>query len=174
MTKDDARAILTRVATIWRGNDMALETQNEWMLVLKPLNHGFADRAVNRLRDTLVFPPTVADFRKAYYEALAIGGGDKLALPPGDEMPTSLRERYGESQKDWVYCWRCDMALSLKERESSALTGYDQARGLYHRSCPKDGSAPLIPADERMARNEYFSRRDIAIGRHVTPMPYRG
>jgi hypothetical protein len=149
------------------------DVDREWLLVLRPLEANLADVALDEMRDTLMFPPTVADLRSAYYVALAVAGSQRAALPPGDEGPSeSLRDRYGENQKAWVYCWRCDMALTLEERDSVRLSGYDESRGLHHRRCPKNGSAPHIPAGERMARDEYFGKRKIAIGPTAEPLPY--
>lgn len=169
MSGDDIRNVMRRLQALW-PRDREEDHDREWIAVLKPLDHIFADKAVNMLRDTLMFPPTVADFKSAYYEALAIGA-DTLALPPGDEVPTRLRDIYGENQKEWVYCWRCDMALTLGERDGDS--GYDGSRGFYHRTCPRNGSAPLIPASERTKRNEYFDKHHIGIGPHITPMPYQ-
>lgn len=173
MTGDEVRTVMNRIHGLWpRERDE--ETDREWVVVLKPLEYRLADAAVDELRDTVMFPPSVAEFRSAYYSALATVPTPALALPPGDEEPTDFADLYGENAKQWVYCWRCDMALTLEERGSAKFTGYDGTRGFYHRRCPKHGSAPAIPSGERMERDEYFARRKILIGRSAEPLPYRG
>jgi hypothetical protein len=95
------------------------------------------------------------------------------ALPSGGAKEDgSLRDRYGSTQTDWVYCWRCDMAISLDDLQDHS--GYDPARGLFHLRCPRPGSAPLIPMAEALKRNEAFDKRHIAIGRNVTPSGWEG
>jgi hypothetical protein len=174
MNAADAQRLIRRMRALWKIKADE-DADREWLLVLRPLETTTAEAALDEMRDTLMFPPTVADLRSAYYVALALAGSDRPALPPGDEGPSeSLRDRYGENQKDWVYCWRCDMALTLEERDSSHLSGYDESRGMYHHRCPKNGAAPHIPAGERMARDEYLGKRKIAIGRNAEPLPYRG
>lgn len=169
MNKDDANNVMKRLTVLW-PRERTADGDVEWFRVLAPLDYKIADGALNEMRDTLMFPPSIADFRSAYYLVLQ-EPSDSLALPPGDEVPTNLRDLYGQNQKEWVYCWRCDMALTLTERDSSC--GYDLARGMYHHVCPHNGSAPTIPAWERVKRNEYFDKKHIAFGPYVEPVPYR-
>lgn len=170
MNKNESAKVLRRLKILW-PRELPEGTDTEWVRVLAPLEYRYADSALDEMRDTLMFPPSVADFRSAYYLVLSLPC-DTLALPPGDddEAFEPLRDRYGENQKDWVYCWRCDMALSLEERGGKC--GYDFSRGLYHYACPKKGSVPAIPSAERVARNEYFDKRRIAFGPYTDPVPY--
>jgi len=172
--KQDAALTLRRLKVLW-PREMPEGTDEEWLRVLLPLDAGYADMALNEMRDTLLFPPAVADFRSAYYVALSLPT-DVLALPAGTgaDPQESLRDVYGENQSTWVYCWRCDMALTLEERDSAKLSGYDASRGLYHHRCPKKGAAPSIPAKERAERNEYYDKRRILVGPHVDPVSYTG
>lgn len=170
MRAADAQRIVRRIHALWRVRDDE-DVDKEWLSALKPLDYSIADEAIDELRDTLMFAPSVADFRKAYYAALArcsesvdVDAGES----PDDHM--SLRERYGFNQSDWVYCWRCDQALVVDEDG----VGYDGLRGFYHYSCPKKGSAPLIPQKERLWRDEYFRQHNIVIGPNVEPSPYLG
>jgi hypothetical protein len=173
VNKQDAALFLRRLKVLW-PRELPEGTDAEWLRVLAPLEASYADMALNEMRDTLMFPPTVADFRSAYYLALSLPT-DTLALPAGDESGSeSLRDVYGENQREWVYCWRCDMALSLEERDSAKLSGYDASRGLYHHRCPKKGAAPSITAKERAERNEYYDKHRIAVGPNVDPVPYTG
>lgn len=168
MNRNDSASVLRRLKILW-PRELPEGTDTEWVRVLAPLDAKLADSALDEMRDTLMFPPTVADFRSAYYLVLTLPS-DTLALPPGDEVPSDLRALYGEDQRSWVYCWRCDMALTLTERDSSC--GYDLARGMYHHVCPHNGSAPTIPAWERVKRNEYFDKKHITIGPYIEPVPY--
>jgi len=170
MTKTQAADVLRRLVAIW-PRERTADTDREWMMLMRTLDFRTADRALDELRDTLGFTPSVADFRAAYRRAAA-RPDDYTALPAGAHSgdDTTLTDTYGSCE--WVYCWRCDMALTLEERATDAP--YDPVRGLYHRRCPRGGAAPIIPAGERIARQEYFEKVKVRIGPDVDPAVYRG
>ena len=172
MNTQEANACLYRLNALWPRKRAEGEA-DEWMGVLRPLDSTTVFAAFDDLRDTLDFPPSFADFRSAYRLAEVHVRDDRLALPSGNANPDdTLRDLYGEDQNGWVYCWRCDMALTLEGRATMKGVGYDASRGLYHRSCPKGGSAPLIPSWEKSPRDEGFRKRHITIGPNVDPSPY--
>jgi hypothetical protein len=165
-------ACLTRFTAIWPRKRAEAEL-DEWQRVFRPLDSTLTFAAFDELRDALDFPPSIADFRSAYRLAEATNRDERLALPSGNANPDdTLRDLYGEDQTSWVYCWRCDMAITLEGRATMKGVGYDAGRGLYHRSCPKGGSAPLIPSWEKSPRDEGFRKRHITIGPNVDPSPY--
>ena len=94
----------------------------------------------------------MADFRAAYKVAAADPPEDRPALPAGDQQGPDLFDLYGSSQNDWVYCYLCDMAISLEERATEPH--YRPGKGLRHKRCPKAGSAPIMPPVQRMERAE--------------------
>jgi hypothetical protein len=165
---------LRRLKILW-PRELPEGADTEWVRILAPLDYRFADSALNEMRDTLMFPPTIADFRSAYYLALQFPT-DTLALPGTVEVSTELANVYGSNRANWVYCWRCDMALTLDERDQlwEGNGGYDESRGLYHLDCPETLERPTMPEAERMHRNEYFHKRGIVSGLNATPVPYRG
>ena len=66
------------------------------------------------------------------------------------------RSLFGLDPSQWVYCCRCDQAISLEERASIAF--YRPGRGLMHGRCPRPGTAPRVPAKERAGRVAQFAR----------------
>ncbi|MEZ5124924.1 MAG: hypothetical protein R2826_01560 [Thermoleophilia bacterium] len=60
------------------------------------------------------------------------------------------RSLYGVDPSSWVFCCRCDQAITIEERSSIAF--YRLGRSLVHGRCPKPGTAPRAPMKERAAR----------------------
>ena len=152
MTNHQTARVLLRCTAIWpRVRDEA--ELREWKEVLTGLEHEIADRAVNELRDTSAWAPSIADFRRAYREAAA-RPAPRSAL---SGKVADLKEVYGFG--DWTYCWKCDRAISLDDQADSS--GYDPARGLFHQRCPEAG--PMITAAERLKRSEWHERHGVVI-----------
>lgn len=175
MTTDEAARLLRRIDAIWPPKTPpAKDERLEWLAFLAPLDAAVAAVAVDLLRETATWSPRMADMRSAYNEAAGRPPGAGPALPPGQDAggEPSLRDIYGEAQDRWVYCWRCDMAITLEERATAPH--YDPERGLYHGRCPRNGSAPLIPRGQQIRRDEHFRSRGIAIGRAAEPFAYSG
>jgi hypothetical protein len=171
----EADVMLRKLDATWALREPRSDDEkNEWLEFLLQYEFDPMKRAVEDLRVRLRFRPSMAEIRTAYTEAGE--GRDDRALPPAQEdgRGSDLSALYGENQRAWVYCWRCDMVLSLEERDSLKLVGYDGERGLYHHRCPRKGSAPTIPHAQRTQRDEYFARKRIGSGPNVTPRPYRG
>lgn len=67
-----------------------------------------------------------------------------------------LAELYGVDRSAWVYCCRCDQAISLQERASVGF--YRPGRGFFHGRCPRPGSAPRVPPKDRADRVARYAR----------------
>ena len=151
MTAHETAQILLRLTAIWpRVRDEA--ELREWKEVLEGLEHEIADRAVNELRDSSTWAPSIADFRCAYREAAA-RPAPRTAL---SGKVADLKDVYGSGE--WTYCWKCDRAISLDDQVDSSHL--DRERGLRHERCPDSG--PTIGAAERLARSEWYERHRIA------------
>lgn len=153
MSPTQVEDIMHRIHGMWpkMAND---DTDREWLRFMRLLEHSTADRAVDELRDTLGWPPSIADFRAAY--RLAAERKDTPQLH-GRADADVFTDTYGYDQKHWVYCWKCDMAIPIEDQYL-----HDPDRGLFHpKPCPKPGEAPLMPVGERMERREQFKRRGI-------------
>lgn len=173
MNTSEINSCLLRHNALWPRQRSEAEAE-EWARVLAPLDSTLVFSAFDALRDDMDFPPSFADFRAAYRLAEMVGRDDRLALPSGNDTPDpTLRDRFGENQAGWVYCWRCDMALTIVDREAMKDVGYDPHRGLHHRTCPAPGSAPLIPSWEKVARDDAFRKKRVSIGPNQSPAPYR-
>jgi len=174
MNTGESTYLLKRMASTWPGagklDDAAFA---EWTDFLASYEPGPAWGALRALRETCTWRPSMADFRTAYFQALALADEERKQLPAGPSEGSetdSLRDRYGTEQDRWIYCWRCDMAISLKDMERNR--GYDIARGLYHRTCPRRGSAPQIPLVQKAEREKWLLDHKISIGPNVEPVPY--
>lgn len=168
-----AVGVMERLNAIWpQKHRMSDDSYEEWTQFLAEYDGDLAMRALRTLREVCKWPPTMADFRGAYFEVLAISDSARRQLPSGqdDDEGQSLRDRYGSNQDHWVYCWRCDMAVSMDDLEGRI--GYDVSRGMYHLSCPRNGSAPTIPAVERAQRDKFLADHKVRIGPHVDPVRY--
>lgn len=173
MSPDETLVILRRLAAIWPRKTCSEDTDAEWSAALRDLGFQIANSAVNLLRDTATFPPSIADLRAAYREAQLRPSGQS-ALPAAGQDDTAARncELYGSAPERWIFCWRCDQALTLAERCETA--GFDPARGLYHLRCPRPGSRPTIPLRAKVERDERLQELRIQIGPRVDPAPYSG
>lgn len=161
MTADEIRGVISRIDGIWPPRKPPTQDERaEWVRFLKPLDAGAAVRGVDLMRECLKFRPSMADFRDAYYEAAALPGDDMLALPPAEgSVQPHLTDTYGHRVEEWVWCHRCDMAISLAGRLGNAV--FDTRRGLRHIECPSGGSAPVIPTKQRLEREAYWRKMKI-------------
>ena len=150
MSPHDAARIMLRLAALW-PRERTDDELREWQQVLRPFEFEIADRAMNDLRDTSTWTPSIAQFRRAYREAAA-RPAPRNAL---SGKVADLKEVYGSG--DWTYCWKCDRAISLDDQADSS--GFDPERGLFHQRCPEVG--PMITAAERLARSEWYERHRI-------------
>lgn len=153
MTPEQAAAVVVRINATWppRQPQTAAEA-TEWLKFLRIYDTEISSRALDTLRGQLGWRPSMADFRAAYKVAAADLPEDRPALPAGDQQGPDLVDLYGSSQNDWVYCYLCDMAISLEER--STELHYRSGKGLRHKRCPKVGSVPIMPPVQRMERAE--------------------
>jgi len=152
MTDHEVARTLLRLSSLWPRERSADELR-EWKRVLQPLEFVLADQAMSDLRDTCTWPPPIAEFRRAYREAAA-RPSERLALPGA---AADLKGVYGHD--DWVYCWRCDRAISLGDQLDAS--GYDPERGLFHRLCPASG--PEITAAARLARSQWCEKHHVSL-----------
>jgi len=73
-----------------------------------------------------------------------------------DPVTDEQRAVYGSNPDQWVYCCRCDQAISLEERANIAF--YRPGRGLMHGRCPRPGTAPRVPERERAGRVARYAK----------------
>jgi hypothetical protein len=73
-----------------------------------------------------------------------------------DPITDERRSLYGLDPSGWVYCCRCDQAITIEERSSVAF--YRLGRGLMHGLCPRLGTAPRVPPKERAARVARYAK----------------
>ena len=161
MTPEEVRQVMSRIDGIWPPRKPAShEERAEWVRFLKPLDGPVALRAVDGVRENALWRPSMAEFRSAYWQAAAEPDEEVLLLT-GDTSAKSpeLTDIYGHRRDQWVYCWRCDQAISLADQETML---YDEVRGLCHKNCPVAGSAPRIPTKLLLERNEYWRKARIA------------
>jgi hypothetical protein len=173
MNTSESTYLLKRMASTWpqsgKLDDAAFAEWTEFLADYQP-SPGW--QALSILRESCTWRPSMADFRSAYYQALAFADDERKQLPAAhhDESDDSLQDRYGASMEHWNYCWRCDMAISLDDLENRRA--YDGTRGLHHRSCPRRGSAPQIPAVEKSKRDKWFTDHKISVGPNTDPVRY--
>ena len=164
MNADQIREVIHRLDGIWPPRTPPThEERAEWVRFLQPMDGPVAFLAVDELREISKWRPSMADFRTAYYAAAALPGDDFKLLPAGSEKQKTpaLEDIYGSRHDQWIYCWRCDMAIAMQDMEDNHI--YDPSRGLRHGSCPASGSAPLMPTAARLEREEHW--RKMKIGR---------
>jgi len=163
MNVQEAITVLRRIDAIWPRREAAADGEyDEWIDFLSALDGKVAIRAVGEMREQMKWRPTMAEFRVAYWAASTLPD-ENTKLLPGQVEPTTAeknKELYGEDPKRWVYCWRCGMAIPLADWRED-----DEKRGLVHpgRKCPRRGSAPSIPNDEKLRRDEYFRKNGISL-----------
>jgi hypothetical protein len=66
------------------------------------------------------------------------------------------RSLYGVDPSSWVFCCRCDQAITIEERSGVAF--YRLGRGLMHGRCPRPGTAPRVPPKECAARVASYAK----------------
>ena len=76
-----------------------------------------------------------------------------------DPATDEQRALYGADSSSWVYCCRCDQAISLEERASIAF--YRPGRGLMHGRCPRPGTTPRLPPKERAGRVARYAKGHV-------------
>lgn len=166
MNPAEAQQVVRRMIGIW-GPLREKEQQREWINFLADYEESEAIAAVLTLRGASKWAPSMSEFRAAYLRALEDrpNGGDEIEgrrlLNGKTETNADVNQGlYGASVKSWVYCWQCDMAISLDERLETAQ--YRHQYGWAHATCPPHGSRPSIPNDERRLRAEYWQRVGVS------------
>lgn len=162
MTADEISETIKRIDGIWPPRTApTVDERQEWVKFLQPLEGWAVLAAIDDMRDSVMFRPTMAEMRTFYTQALAVPCENALQLQAGEcDVPApSLLDLYGSHQADWIYCWKCDMAISLEEL--SGMPRFDERRGLFHKKCPKSGAAPAMPVHLRIARQEYWTKHKI-------------
>lgn len=162
MNPTDIARVLGRIDAVWPPKKLPTDAErSEWVRFMQNLDGKVGSRAVDELKMTLGWRPSMADFRSAYNLAATLPDDDVKALPGArGEQQTEWEDIYGAHQGQWVYCWRCDMAITLDERCDEPL--HHAAKGLRHRQCPRSGSAPVMPVHLRLKREEYFSKHRVS------------
>jgi hypothetical protein len=166
MDADQIREFVGRIDGIWPPKKApTMEERQEWVSFLRPLDGEVALECIDLMRDCLMWHPSMADVKRYYHEAAAVPRTCLPQLPAGEpsEYKETLADVYGASQDHWIWCWRCDQAISLEDQSIASL--WDEQRGLFHRHCPKGGSAPSMPVGLRIARSEYWTSH------HITSTP---
>lgn len=142
------------------------QSQQEWLEFLINYDLFPAKAALDDLRDTSMWRPTMSEFKTAYMSVLARRPvevfpvhGQKLLNGHVERSDEVNRALYGHSVDAWVYCADCGMVVTLEERATSARFG--DGYGFKHANCPKTGSRPTIPPGERMRRDEYWEKTGI-------------
>lgn len=161
MLVTDMAVVLGRIDAVWPPKKAPSDAERaEWARYLQPLDRKVCERAIDDLKLQLGWRPSMADFRAAYSQASYTPSDERPQLPaPSD--PDGVRgidydSLYGHHRDEWVYCWRCDMAITLEERCGSPC--HHAGKGLHHASCPKRGTAPSIPVHLRIKREEAFAK----------------
>lgn len=155
MTPDQASTVLDRLSATWPRNNRSAETDKEWLRFLRPLGYELSGQAVDALRDTLGFPPTIADFRSAY--RMCEASPSSYAAVSGKVEDPTYFDLYGSEMNDWVYCFKCDMAITLEERATEPY--YAPGHGLHHKSCPRRGTSPIMPTYLRLEREDAMRKK---------------
>jgi len=161
MNRDEAKSTFGRVDAIWPAKKAPTQAErDEWMSFLKPMDGKLALRALDLMRDSVMWRPTMAEFDTYYRQAAAFSTEGYAELPAGTGAEaTDMLETYGSRQEDWIYCWKCDMAIALEEL--AARPYYSERRGLHHERCPRKGSAPLMPVHLRLERESYWQKHNV-------------
>jgi hypothetical protein len=162
MKPDELREVMARMDGIWPPRKpLTHEERAEWVRFLKPLDGPVALRAIDALRESVMWRPSMAQFRSGYWEAAAEPDDETLALPaaPGEIKP-ELSDIYGHRREEWIYCWRCDQAISIDDQFENVI--YDERRGMAHHKCPREGSAPHMPTKDTLERQERWRKFKIS------------
>jgi len=173
MNVNEIREIVKRIDGIWPPRKAPMmEERQEWVRFLTPLEFQIAMDGIDLMREELKFRPAMSDFLAFYHHAAVLPDEIPLQLPPapdagGEVYVDTVDDIYGKLD-DRVYCWKCDQAITLEER-SGCVDGvehnymlHDVQRGLFHRRCPRSGSAPSMPVHLRIERQEWFVKHKIS------------
>lgn len=163
MNADEIRTMVTRIDGIWPPKKApTVEERQEWVRFLQPLDAEVVFDAIDIMRESVMFRPTMADLKTHYHQAAAIPKENPLQLTAGEDgtTPTNLLDIYGSHMDDWIYCWKCDMAISMDDVLDEKVR-FDPRRGLIHGRCPKNGSAPAAPVHVRLERESYWQKHKI-------------
>ena len=144
--------ILGRIDAIWPPRTQPSDAERaEWAGFLQRMDYHVSERAIDVMKTQLAWRPTMADFKSAYNTASAMGDDSLPQLPAAKGAQSrDYESEYGQHRDDWVYCWKCDMAISLADRCEHPC--YREGKGLHHAHCPRKGSAPAIPVHLKLAR----------------------
>jgi len=159
----EATDVIRKTDAIWpMGEIQSDDTRAEWISFLLPLDYDTACESLVDMRNDLKWHPAMSEFREAYNVVVTRGAShlDSYAVTGGEEdvdYGETLRELYGSSRNDWVYCYRCDMAVTLEERSGEPT--YAAGHGFRHAKCPKEGLAPMMPAWRKLEREERKAKR---------------
>ena len=72
----------------------------------------------------------------------------------------ALADLYGHERSSWVYCWRCNTAISLADRADGPVS-FTERLGLAHKFCPRPGTSPSIPEYLRIERDDYWVKHHV-------------
>ena len=145
----EAADLIRKMDAIWPMKDAGNpDSRAEWIDFLVPLDYSIGMELLSDLRETLKWHPAMSEFREAYNAVLTRGALDLdlyalPAAPDAGSYEDTLTELYGSAQNEWVYCWKCSMAIGLEERATDPR--YRPSKGLHHAKCPKNGMAPSMP-----------------------------
>lgn len=161
MNLHEADSVLRKLDGIWVLRTEHTDTErNEWLDFLLALDHGATLEAVNYLRGQLKWRPSMAELRSAYREAIEDRDEQPIGLPGKvDPAAPTMADLYGSSQAQWVFCWRCDTAISLADQCDGPV--FAGRLGLRHRRCPKPGTSPHMPEYLRTEREDYWVKHHV-------------
>ena len=167
MNLRDADVAVRKMDGIWVLRS-AGESREEWLEFLLPLDAAAALETIRNLRAVSKYRPAMSEFLEEYRIVAArrdaatneIGGRRFLNGQCDHTAEGRNLELYGSEQGAWVYCFKCDMVVSLEERATSAR--YREDHGMCHAKCPPRGSRPSIPNGKRLERDEYWRKVGIA------------
>jgi len=168
MNMSEASVIVRKGNACWKPLDGA-DTQREWLEDLLRFAFYPAKAAIDDLREqaSVRYWPTMGEFKAAYTAVLArqphlspFVEGQRLLNGRVQRNDEANRALYGGAVEDWVYCWQCGMAVTLEERDTSAR--FREQYGFSHDHCPHRGARPIIPAQKRLERDEYWRKVGIA------------
>ena len=175
MNTAEAQIVIRRIAGIWPSSQQIDKAvRDEWFEFLAGLDFNPAVSAVVTLRKSQRYRPSMAELKAAYLSICANQQSERqesagyLCLP-GEVCPSSTNAKapynnldlYGQSVAQWVYCWRCNMAIRLSERDTTAV--YTPKLGLRHAHCPHRGSAPLMPVADANERQAHWQKHGIEL-----------
>ena len=179
MNTAEALMITRRIIGIWPAPALDKEAKAEWIDFLIELEYEPAISALVSLRESQRYRPSMSELKSAYLsvcsgmqeirqqtEVHRLLPGRKSATADNEREPYGNLDWYGSSVKDWVYCWRCNMAIRLEERDTTAV--HAPGLGLRHDRCPLRGTAPLMPVEAMNEREAYWQRKGIKLPERMT------